>query len=195
MSPFFPNFPHVCSQGTRYIVMGQIYHRRRHLPNDLLNLLGGKLKPGDGLLRSNNYVKRFNKRRHQKALEATRSRCRWTQHETIWPPAAGKKTLQLMWTDHNQPLSIVQEGRHLAKRNGFTLIWTAMMYHNPCSFFFTQLGVSLIEKTVIFHWCIVCGIKQGCPPQPNLIFSKNWQLHLSSSFIHGGDMNSLKANI
>uniref|UniRef100_A0A4W6FVL7 Chromosome 17 open reading frame 58 n=1 Tax=Lates calcarifer TaxID=8187 RepID=A0A4W6FVL7_LATCA len=62
--------------GTRYIVMGQIYHRRRHLPNDLLTLLGGKLKPGDGLLRSSNYVKRFNKRRHQKALEATRSRCR-----------------------------------------------------------------------------------------------------------------------
>nr|XP_046265101.1 uncharacterized protein LOC124069733 [Scatophagus argus] len=62
--------------GTRYIIMGQIYHRRRHLPSDLLNLLGSKLKPGDGLLRSNNYVKRFNKRRHQKALEATRSRCR-----------------------------------------------------------------------------------------------------------------------
>nr|XP_046167331.1 UPF0450 protein C17orf58 homolog isoform X2 [Oncorhynchus gorbuscha] len=62
--------------GSRYIVMGQIYHRRRHLPNDLLALLGGKLKPGDGLLRSNNYVKRFNKRRHQKALEATRSKCR-----------------------------------------------------------------------------------------------------------------------
>uniref|UniRef100_A0A1A8IET9 Procollagen C-endopeptidase enhancer n=3 Tax=Nothobranchius TaxID=28779 RepID=A0A1A8IET9_NOTKU len=62
--------------GTRYIVMGQIYHRRRPLPSDLLTLLGGKLKPGDGLLQSNNYVKRFNKRRHQKALEATRSRCR-----------------------------------------------------------------------------------------------------------------------
>ncbi|XP_034044730.1 uncharacterized protein LOC117526759 [Thalassophryne amazonica] len=62
--------------GTRYIIMGQIYHRRRHLPSDLLNLLGGKLKPGDGLLRSNNYVKRFNKRRHQKALEASSSRCR-----------------------------------------------------------------------------------------------------------------------
>lgn len=56
--------------------MGHIYHRRRHLPNDLLNLLGGKLKPGDGLLLSSNYIKRFNKRRHQKALEATRSRCR-----------------------------------------------------------------------------------------------------------------------
>ncbi|KAM6939540.1 uncharacterized protein FYW49_007688 [Xenentodon cancila] len=62
--------------GTRYIIMGQIYHRRRHLPSDLLSLLGGKLKPGDGLLRSNNYIKRFNKRRHQKALEATRSKCR-----------------------------------------------------------------------------------------------------------------------
>ncbi|XP_029016801.1 UPF0450 protein C17orf58 homolog [Betta splendens] len=61
--------------GTRYIVMGQIYHRRRHLSNELLTLLGGKLKPGDGLLRSNSYVKRFNKRRHQKVLEATRSRC------------------------------------------------------------------------------------------------------------------------
>ncbi|XP_041837772.1 uncharacterized protein LOC121637652 [Melanotaenia boesemani] len=62
--------------GTRYIVMGQIYHRRRHLPSDLLSLLGGKLKPGDGLLRSSNYVKRYNKRRHQRALEATSSRCR-----------------------------------------------------------------------------------------------------------------------
>ncbi|XP_043969803.1 uncharacterized protein LOC122829376 isoform X1 [Gambusia affinis] len=62
--------------GARYIVMGQIYHRRRHLPSDLLTLLAGKLKPGDGLLRSSNYVKRFNKRRHQKALEAVRSRCR-----------------------------------------------------------------------------------------------------------------------
>uniref|UniRef100_A0A1A8ETV3 Procollagen C-endopeptidase enhancer n=1 Tax=Nothobranchius korthausae TaxID=1143690 RepID=A0A1A8ETV3_9TELE len=62
--------------GTRYIVMGQIYHRRRPLPSDLLTLVGGKLKPGDGLLQSNHYVKRFNKRRHQKALEATRSRCR-----------------------------------------------------------------------------------------------------------------------
>ncbi|XP_008419287.1 uncharacterized protein LOC103471819 [Poecilia reticulata] len=62
--------------GARYIVMGQIYHRRRHLPSDLLTLLAGKLKPGDGLLRSSNYIKRFNKRRHQKALEAVRSRCR-----------------------------------------------------------------------------------------------------------------------
>ncbi|KAG9350417.1 hypothetical protein JZ751_026778 [Albula glossodonta] len=60
--------------GSRYIVMGQLYHRRRHLPSDLLALLGGKLKPGDGLLRSNNYVKRFNKRRHQKDICVRRSR-------------------------------------------------------------------------------------------------------------------------
>ncbi|XP_076872001.1 UPF0450 protein C17orf58 homolog [Brachyhypopomus gauderio] len=62
--------------GSRYIVMGHIYHRRRHLPSNLLAVVGGKLKPGDGLLRSNNYVKRYNKRRHQKAHEATHSRCR-----------------------------------------------------------------------------------------------------------------------
>ncbi|XP_060774127.1 UPF0450 protein C17orf58 homolog isoform X1 [Neoarius graeffei] len=62
--------------GSRYIVMGHIYHRRRHLPSSLLTLLGGKLKPGDGVLRSNSYVKRYNKRRHQKAQEAMRSRCR-----------------------------------------------------------------------------------------------------------------------
>ncbi|XP_026875320.2 uncharacterized protein LOC113583271 [Electrophorus electricus] len=62
--------------GSRYIVMGHIYHRRRHLPPNLLTIVGGKLKPGDGLLRSSNYVKRYNKRRHQKAHEATRSRCR-----------------------------------------------------------------------------------------------------------------------
>lgn len=73
---FYANVSPLCLQGSRYIIMGQIYHRRRHLPNDLLVLLGGKLKPGDGLLRSNNYVKRFNKRRHQKVLEVTRSRCR-----------------------------------------------------------------------------------------------------------------------
>ncbi|XP_062402437.1 UPF0450 protein C17orf58 homolog [Sardina pilchardus] len=62
--------------GSRYVVMGQIYHRRRHLPSDLLAIVGGKLKPGDGLLRSSNYVKRYNKRRHQKTQEAMRSKCR-----------------------------------------------------------------------------------------------------------------------
>ncbi|XP_011617823.2 uncharacterized protein isoform X2 [Takifugu rubripes] len=62
--------------GTRYIVMGQIYHRRRHLPSNLLNLLLGKLKPGDGILKSNSYIKRFNKWRHQKVSEATRSSSR-----------------------------------------------------------------------------------------------------------------------
>ncbi|XP_026989438.1 UPF0450 protein C17orf58 homolog [Tachysurus fulvidraco] len=62
--------------GSRYIIMGHIYHRKRHLSSSLLALLGGKLKPGDGVLRSSSYVKRYNKRRHQKAQEAVRSRCR-----------------------------------------------------------------------------------------------------------------------
>lgn len=79
--------------------MGQIYHRRRHLPGDLLNLLGGKLKPGDGLLRSNNYVKRFNKRRHQKTLDAIRSKCRWIKHREAFTPCTGRRTLQVTWTD------------------------------------------------------------------------------------------------
>uniref|UniRef100_A0AAY4A9B4 NTR domain-containing protein n=2 Tax=Denticeps clupeoides TaxID=299321 RepID=A0AAY4A9B4_9TELE len=61
--------------GSRYIIMGQIYHRRRHLPIDVLALVGGKLKPGDGLLRSSNYVKRYNKRRHQAVVEVTSLRC------------------------------------------------------------------------------------------------------------------------
>ncbi|CAL8257555.1 unnamed protein product [Arctogadus glacialis] len=42
--------------GSRYNVMGQIYHRRRHLPSDLRAILAGKLKPGNGLLQSNNYT-------------------------------------------------------------------------------------------------------------------------------------------
>ncbi|TSK62596.1 UPF0450 protein C17orf58 [Bagarius yarrelli] len=62
--------------GSRYIVMGHIYHRRRHLPSSLFTILGGKLKPGDGVLRSTSYVKRYNKRKHQKVQEAMRSRCR-----------------------------------------------------------------------------------------------------------------------
>ncbi|MBN3299113.1 UPF0450 protein C17orf58 homolog [Amia ocellicauda] len=62
--------------GSRYIVMGQIYHRRRHLSSELLALLAGRLKPGDGLIRSNSYVKRFNKRRDGKVQEAVRTRCR-----------------------------------------------------------------------------------------------------------------------
>uniref|UniRef100_A0A7M4DUJ4 Chromosome 17 open reading frame 58 n=1 Tax=Crocodylus porosus TaxID=8502 RepID=A0A7M4DUJ4_CROPO len=50
--------------GSRYIVMGQIYHKRRQLPATLQQFLRGRLRPGDGLLgSSSSYVKRFNRKR------------------------------------------------------------------------------------------------------------------------------------
>ncbi|RXN00900.1 UPF0450 protein C17orf58-like [Acipenser ruthenus] len=62
--------------GSRYIVMAQIYHRRRHLSSELLALLAPRLRPGDGLVRSNSYVKRFNRKRDQRVQEAAYSKCR-----------------------------------------------------------------------------------------------------------------------
>ncbi|NWS40135.1 CQ058 protein, partial [Probosciger aterrimus] len=57
--------------GSRYIVMGQIYHKRRQISADLLPFLRGRLSPGDGLLRSgSSYVKRFNRKRNRKVLAA-----------------------------------------------------------------------------------------------------------------------------
>lgn len=135
----FQHFPCLSSKGTRYIVMGQIYHRRRYLPGDLVNLLGGKLKPGDGLLRSNNYIKRFNKRRHQKALEATHSRCRWSQDQTV-APAAGEETLQLPCLDRNQPFPLYcGEAKILLLRGGVVCIY----------FVLDREGA-----TQLFTWCL-----------------------------------------
>ncbi|KAK6478144.1 hypothetical protein HHUSO_G20402 [Huso huso] len=62
--------------GSRYIVMAQIYHRRRHLSSELLALLAPRLRPGDGLVRSNSYVKRFNRKRDQRVQEAAYSKCK-----------------------------------------------------------------------------------------------------------------------
>ncbi|XP_074870563.1 UPF0450 protein C17orf58 homolog isoform X3 [Carettochelys insculpta] len=63
--------------GSRYIVMGQIYHKRRQLPAPLLQFLRGRLRPGDGLLRSSsNYIKRFNRKRDHKIQEAAHSKCK-----------------------------------------------------------------------------------------------------------------------
>ncbi|KAL6073622.1 hypothetical protein STEG23_023508 [Scotinomys teguina] len=62
--------------GSRYIVMGHIYHKRRQLPTALLQVLRGRLRPGDGLLRgSNSYVKRFNRKREWQVRGATHSQC------------------------------------------------------------------------------------------------------------------------
>ncbi|NXF45797.1 CQ058 protein, partial [Oceanites oceanicus] len=62
--------------GNRYIVMGRIYHKRRQIPANLLQFLRGRLRPGDGLLRSgSSYVKRFNRKRNRK-VQAAHTKCR-----------------------------------------------------------------------------------------------------------------------
>lgn len=62
--------------GTRYIVMGQIYHKRRQIPASLLQFLRGRLRPGDGLVQSSSsYVKRFNRKRNHK-VQAAYTKCR-----------------------------------------------------------------------------------------------------------------------
>lgn len=62
--------------GSRYIVMGHIYHKRRQLPTALLQVLRGRLRPGDGLLRgSSGYVKRFNRKREWQVQDASHARC------------------------------------------------------------------------------------------------------------------------
>ncbi|XP_005993786.2 UPF0450 protein C17orf58 homolog [Latimeria chalumnae] len=62
--------------GNRYIMMGQIYHKRERLPQTVLELVAGKMKPGDGLLRSSDYVKRFNRKRDQKMKAAAQRKCK-----------------------------------------------------------------------------------------------------------------------
>ncbi|KAM9006185.1 UPF0450 protein C17orf58 homolog isoform 2-T2 [Sarcophilus harrisii] len=62
--------------GSRYIVMGHIYHKRRQLSTALLQVLQGRLRPGDGLLRSSSsYVKRFNRKREEKIQRAAHTKC------------------------------------------------------------------------------------------------------------------------
>ncbi|XP_020856648.1 UPF0450 protein C17orf58 homolog isoform X1 [Phascolarctos cinereus] len=62
--------------GSRYIVMGHIYHKRRQLSTALLQVLQGRLRPGDGLLRSSSsYVKRFNRKRDEKIQRAAHTKC------------------------------------------------------------------------------------------------------------------------
>ncbi|XP_039595935.1 uncharacterized protein LOC120517594 isoform X1 [Polypterus senegalus] len=62
--------------GSRYIVMGHIYHRRRHLPSELPRLLAGRLRPGDGLVRSSSYVKRYNRKREQRMQDVLQLKCK-----------------------------------------------------------------------------------------------------------------------
>ncbi|XP_053816252.1 UPF0450 protein C17orf58 homolog isoform X2 [Vidua chalybeata] len=61
--------------GSRYIVMGHIYHKRRQVPAELLPALRGRLRPGDGWVGSgSSYVRRFNRKRDLR-VRAARSKC------------------------------------------------------------------------------------------------------------------------
>uniref|UniRef100_A0A8C0LT17 Uncharacterized protein n=1 Tax=Canis lupus dingo TaxID=286419 RepID=A0A8C0LT17_CANLU len=71
-----PEAPVADRKGSRYIVMGHIYHKRRQLPTALLQVLRGRLRPGDGLLRSSSsYVKRFNRKRDGQVQDAVHTQC------------------------------------------------------------------------------------------------------------------------
>ncbi|XP_054986728.1 UPF0450 protein C17orf58 homolog isoform X1 [Sorex araneus] len=62
--------------GSRYIVMGHIYHKRRQLPAALYQVLRGRVRPGDGLLRrSSSYVKRYTRRRDGQVQGAVGAPC------------------------------------------------------------------------------------------------------------------------
>ncbi|XP_069785845.1 UPF0450 protein C17orf58 homolog isoform X2 [Narcine bancroftii] len=61
--------------GGRYIVMGLIYHRRYPLPMWVQQHVAGRLKPGDGLLKSSSYVRRFNKKRDRKVQLISDENC------------------------------------------------------------------------------------------------------------------------
>ncbi|XP_005056216.1 PREDICTED: UPF0450 protein C17orf58 homolog isoform X1 [Ficedula albicollis] len=61
--------------GSRSIVMGHIYHKRRQVPAELLPALRGRLRPGDGWVgSSSSYVRRFNRKRDLR-VRAARSKC------------------------------------------------------------------------------------------------------------------------
>nr|XP_021392999.1 UPF0450 protein C17orf58 homolog [Lonchura striata domestica] len=61
--------------GSRYIVMGHIYHKRRQVPAELLPALRGRLRPGDGWVGSGgSFVRRFH-RKSDLRVRAARSKC------------------------------------------------------------------------------------------------------------------------
>ncbi|XP_053552432.1 UPF0450 protein C17orf58 homolog isoform X2 [Bombina bombina] len=62
--------------GSRYIVMGQIYHKWMELPLTTQQLISGRLRSGDGLVRSSSYIKRFNRKKDSKVLMAIHAKCR-----------------------------------------------------------------------------------------------------------------------
>ncbi|XP_038632977.1 uncharacterized protein LOC119953150 isoform X1 [Scyliorhinus canicula] len=61
--------------GGRYIMMGLIYHRRYTLPIWVQERVSGRLKPGDGVVRSSSYVRRYNRKRDQRIQLVRDGKC------------------------------------------------------------------------------------------------------------------------
>ncbi|XP_068118902.1 UPF0450 protein C17orf58 homolog [Hyperolius riggenbachi] len=74
------NCPKPCLEfklGGRYIIMGQIYHKRMELPPSLQRTVNGRLRPGDGLVTSSSsFVRRYNRKKDRKVLAAAHSKCK-----------------------------------------------------------------------------------------------------------------------
>ncbi|XP_077110823.1 UPF0450 protein C17orf58 homolog [Ranitomeya variabilis] len=69
------NTPHL-QLGGRYIMMGQIYRRGMQLAPAVLRVVSGRLRAGDGLVRSgSSFTRRFNQRKDGRGLRAALSRC------------------------------------------------------------------------------------------------------------------------
>ncbi|KAM8945724.1 UPF0450 protein C17orf58 homolog [Pelodytes ibericus] len=62
--------------GNRYIVMGEIYHKRTALPEATQQLTNRRLRAGDGLVRSSSYVRRFNRKKDRKVLAVAHAKCK-----------------------------------------------------------------------------------------------------------------------
>ncbi|XP_040293355.1 UPF0450 protein C17orf58 homolog isoform X3 [Bufo bufo] len=63
--------------GGRYIIMGQIYHKRMELPSSVQRAVSGRLRAGDGLVTSGrSFIRRFNRKKERKVLAATHAKCK-----------------------------------------------------------------------------------------------------------------------
>ncbi|XP_069807696.1 UPF0450 protein C17orf58 homolog isoform X2 [Dendropsophus ebraccatus] len=63
--------------GGRYIIMGQIYHRRMELPPAVQRVISGRLRAGDGLVTSGrSFIRRFNRKKDRRVLAAVLSKCK-----------------------------------------------------------------------------------------------------------------------
>ncbi|KAM4034952.1 UPF0450 protein C17orf58 homolog isoform 3-T3 [Anomaloglossus baeobatrachus] len=70
-----PPCPHL-RLGGRYIIMGQIYHRRAQLPPPVQRSVSGRLQAGDGLVTSGrSFIRRFTRKKDSRVLGAALSKC------------------------------------------------------------------------------------------------------------------------